>query len=206
MRSPSSNIHLTELERQLERLRHEVSDTRAGLFGPDSKLWEVNRESILFLGSGRAALLQLAHPYVAAAIHDHSSTDTDPLGRFHRTFANVFDMVFGDLDTALQAARKVHRVHEHIVGRLEEEGGAWPAGSAYRANEPHGLLWVHSTLWETSILIFETLVRRLETEEKERYYAETRRFYLAMGFEPLEEFPSLWGPANPALQLIKSLA
>jgi ribosomal protein S18 acetylase RimI-like enzyme len=35
-------------------------------------------------------------------------------------------------------------------------------------------------------------------------YAKTRLFYQAMGFVPLEMFPTLW-PGNPALMLIKSL-
>jgi GNAT superfamily N-acetyltransferase len=34
-------------------------------------------------------------------------------------------------------------------------------------------------------------------------YAETREFYLAMGFSPLEIFPELWAPHNPCLQLVK---
>ena len=36
-------------------------------------------------------------------------------------------------------------------------------------------------------------------------YAETRQFYRAKGFTPLEVFPTLWDPWNPALQLIKVL-
>ena len=32
---------------------------------------------------------------------------------------------------------------------------------------------------------------------------QQRAFYLACGFRPLEEFPTLWGPENPALQLVK---
>ena len=36
-------------------------------------------------------------------------------------------------------------------------------------------------------------------------YAQTRRFYLARGFVPLEVFPALWDPWNPALQLVKAL-
>ena len=36
-------------------------------------------------------------------------------------------------------------------------------------------------------------------------YAETRKFYEAMGFTPLEVFPELWDPWNPALQMVKSL-
>jgi GNAT superfamily N-acetyltransferase len=36
-------------------------------------------------------------------------------------------------------------------------------------------------------------------------YDRTRRFYLAQGFTPLEEFPDLWDAGNPCLQLVKSL-
>jgi ribosomal protein S18 acetylase RimI-like enzyme len=37
-------------------------------------------------------------------------------------------------------------------------------------------------------------------------YAKTRAFYSAMGFLPLEEFPTLWNEANPCLVLVKPLA
>jgi len=36
-------------------------------------------------------------------------------------------------------------------------------------------------------------------------YAQTRAFYQARGFEPLEVFPTLWDAHNPALQLVKVL-
>lgn len=36
-------------------------------------------------------------------------------------------------------------------------------------------------------------------------YAQTRKFYQAKGFTPLEIFPELWNPRNPALQLVKLL-
>jgi GNAT superfamily N-acetyltransferase len=36
-------------------------------------------------------------------------------------------------------------------------------------------------------------------------YAETRAFYEALGYVPLEVFPALWGPKLPVLQLIKVL-
>jgi hypothetical protein len=37
-------------------------------------------------------------------------------------------------------------------------------------------------------------------------YAKTHAFYEAVGFLPIEEFPLLWNPENPALMLIKALA
>jgi GNAT superfamily N-acetyltransferase len=36
-------------------------------------------------------------------------------------------------------------------------------------------------------------------------YARTRAFYAACGFRPLQVFPDLWDPENPALQFVKRL-
>jgi GNAT superfamily N-acetyltransferase len=49
-------------------------------------------------------------------------------------------------------------------------------------------------------------VKTLSASAEDEGYAKTRAFYLAYGFRPLEEFPDLWDPQNPALQLIKTVA
>ena len=36
-------------------------------------------------------------------------------------------------------------------------------------------------------------------------YAQTRAFYAAQGYLPLEVFPTLWSPQHPVLQLVKVL-
>jgi uncharacterized protein (DUF2236 family) len=148
----------------------------------------VNRHSIVFLGAGRAALLQLAHPAVAYAIERHSRTRDDPFGRFQRTFARVFAMVFGDLDSALGAARAVHAVHSAIEGEIPAEAGPPFGGARYHANDPEALLWVHATLFDTSLLVFELVAGRLPETERERYYAETLRFAALFGI-PAEVLP-----------------
>lgn len=48
-------------------------------------------------------------------------------------------------------------------------------------------------------------VKTLSERRDNPFYAATRAFYLSCGFRPLEEFPTLWGEANPALQLVKHL-
>lgn len=154
-------------------------------------LWSVNRHAAMFLGSGRAGLLQLAHPWVAQAIDEHSATRGDPYGRFQRTFRQVFSMVFGDLDAATAAARRVHSVHSSIRGRLSEPGAHWPSGARYDARDPQALLWVHATLWETSIKIFETFFRPLTAQEKDDYYRETCLFAQLFGI-PSAEMPADW--------------
>jgi hypothetical protein len=37
-------------------------------------------------------------------------------------------------------------------------------------------------------------------------YVRTRRFYLAMGFRPMEEFTQIWDASNPCLIMIKKVA
>src|SRR5437764_184160 len=118
------------LEEQLELIRARVTSPLAGVFGPSSVTWRMNREAILFLAAGRALLLQLAHPWVAAAVADHSKALSDPIARFHRTFKVVFKMVFGTVDQAFAAARSLHRRHESITGVLPETVGPFKAGSA----------------------------------------------------------------------------
>jgi hypothetical protein len=48
-------------------------------------------------------------------------------------------------------------------------------------------------------------VKTLGPSRENASYAETRSFYKAMGFCPLEE-TNLWGDANPCLFLVKHLS
>ncbi|MEN3286210.1 MAG: hypothetical protein V7634_510, partial [Bradyrhizobium sp.] len=82
-----------DFERCLDVVRNAPAVRGDGVFGPDSMMWQVHREAALFLGAGRALLLQLAHPWVAAGVADQSQVFANPLGRFHRTFSTVYTMV-----------------------------------------------------------------------------------------------------------------
>jgi uncharacterized protein (DUF2236 family) len=164
------------LERELAHLRASAVGAEVGLFGPGSLMWRIDREAAVFLGAGRALLLQLAHPWVAAAIAEHSRGLVDPIGRFHRTFGIVFTMVFGTLDQAIAAARRLHRRHAAIAGRLPEAAGRFAAGSPYRANELAALRWVHATLIDTALLAHDLVLPPLTPLERAQYYAEARRF------------------------------
>jgi len=146
-----------ELEASLARLQAEVVDPRAGIHGPGSTAWQLERDSLIFLGGGRAVLLQLAHPFVAHAIRDHSRTRGDVIGRFQRTFRAVFAMSFGDLDHACRAARAIHGVHERVRGVLADDAGGFAPGTPYAGNDPDALRWVHATLIETVVVVHEAI-------------------------------------------------
>lgn len=49
-------------------------------------------------------------------------------------------------------------------------------------------------------------VKTLSARDPDPNYKKTRDYYEAMEFVPLEEFPTLWNPENPALMLIRTLA
>lgn len=141
---------------------------------------------MLLLGGGAAALLQLAHPAVAWAIEHHSTTRQDPRGRFRRTFAHVFAMVYGDLDHAIASARRVHALHSHVTGAIEDRPPA-----RYDANEARALAWVYATLVHTSVTVYELAVAKLATAERDRYVDENRRL-AALFAIPDELLPRTW--------------
>lgn len=136
--------------------------------------WQVNREGALLLGGGRALLLQVAHPSVAAAVDAHSRYDVDPWGRLLRTLRVVTLITFGDSATSAAAARALRSVHASI-------GGTRTDGVGYRARQPDLLLWVWATLVQTSLLVYTRYVGELTLAEIEGFYAEQQRFAVACG-------------------------
>src|SRR6266403_3392294 len=133
---------------------------RAGLFREDSITRRVNRENILLLGGGRALLMQLAHPKVAAGVDDHSDFRTHPVRRLRRTIRMTMAIVFGDRETALAAARAVNGVHARV------------RGDDYQALDPQLLLWVHATLVDSALATYATFVQPLAESERDEFYQE----------------------------------
>jgi uncharacterized protein (DUF2236 family) len=136
--------------------------------------WRVAREAVLLLGGGRALLLQVAHPSIAAAVAAHSRYDVDPWGRLLRTLRVVTLITFGDGATSATAARSLWRGHAAIAGTRAD-------GSSYRATEPDLLLWVWATLVQSSLLVYTRFVGDLTPAEIERFYAEQHRFARVCG-------------------------
>jgi uncharacterized protein (DUF2236 family) len=180
-----------QLEASLAELVRSIRDPREGILGPRSVAWQLGGDLAVFLGGGRAALLQLAHPMVAHAVDHHSRTRADVVGRFQRTFRNVFAMVFGELDDAITAARRVHQIHTRIHGEIPQQIGAWRAGSPYHANDVDALRWVHATLVDTTIAVRERLDGALPTALKDTYIVEMNRFAALFGI-PRERLPDGW--------------
>ncbi|MCK4872215.1 MAG: GNAT family N-acetyltransferase [Phycisphaerales bacterium] len=63
----------------------------------------------------------------------------------------------------------------------------------------------HAEAWLAAEGVRFLQVKTLSPSHPSKDYARTRAFYQAVGFHPLEEFPTLWGEASPCLQMIKAL-
>lgn len=153
------------------------ADDRAGLFGPGSMMWRINRHTLVYgLGITQSAFIDVAHPVIANGIADHSKLFTDPKARGHLTFSMITSIVFGDVAEVRRTSRALFSRHEKVRGKARAESGVYASGTEYVANEGEVLLWVHATMWWVRMHLYEAIVGPLTQAEKEAYYQETKRF------------------------------
>lgn len=128
---------------------------------------KVARESIIFALGGRAALLQLCHPFVAAGIRSHSNLSQGVSQRFFRTFHYMFRVTFGTRKDAFDAAKSVRRLHDKVKGKIDEDVGIFnKEKSKFNAAHTEALRWVGATLTEGMIVAHELFIGSLTIEEK----------------------------------------
>jgi uncharacterized protein (DUF2236 family) len=160
----------------------------SGLFGPGSVTWRVNREGTLLIGGGAAAILQVAHPLVAAGVGEHSRYQTDPWGRLQRTLDATTKITFGSTETALKAGRGIEMAHKRVHGELPWDAGRFPAGTPYDANDSELQMWVHATLVAVSLDVYTRWIGPLSIAERRRFYDEQKTAGEVFGV-PLGEQP-----------------
>lgn len=128
------------------------------LFPPDSAIRRLGGESVLMLGGGRALLMQVAHPVVAAGVRGYSSYETEPWRRLARTMSALYAIVLGTADDAERVGAATRAVHGRVPG----------------ADDPDAQLWVHATLVDTGIAMYETFVGRLADRDREAFYEDMK--------------------------------
>jgi uncharacterized protein (DUF2236 family) len=170
----------SKANRQSQSFRHRAP-SRVGWFASESMIRRIGQEALVLLGGGRAVLLQLAHPLVAAGVADFSDFQTDPLSRFLHTLEAMHTLVFGSAPEAEGAMKHFHAVHARIQGRLVQAAGHFPAGTPYDAADPELKLWVHATLVDTSLITYQRFVGRLRPNKRQDYYTDTYRLARRMG-------------------------
>jgi len=155
--------------------RRSAGTADAGLFGPTSASWRIDREVLVLAGGGCALLMQLAHPAVAAGVAQHSDFRADPFARLRRTLTATYAVVFGSTANAERAIRRMNAIHASVTGTIPE------TGDSYRALDPALLLWVHATLVDTAIRVYDRFVAPLSADEAEAYHREARLIAMRLG-------------------------
>ena len=151
-----------------------ILENTTGYFGPQSATWQIYREPAFLFGSVRALLLQVAHPAVAEGVARFSNFQQDALARGRRTFLAMTNIYFGDRQTADFTAKKMNAMHRHIRGNFPSEKVGRVVPQPYEANDPALKLWVLATLFDTSILAYETILKPLPLEIKQRFFEESK--------------------------------
>ena len=147
--------------------------SRDGYFAPESVIRRIGNSPVTpLLGGGTAVLLQVAHPLVAVGVAEHSDYRRDLWSRLGRTLRALYLITFGTKAEAEAAGAAVQAVHAHVHGRTRTQLGRFPPGTAYSANHPDLMLWVHATLVEASLSAYLRFERALSLEEQQRYYRE----------------------------------
>ena len=137
-----------------------------GYFGPNSLMWQVNKEITVLFGGARALLMHAAHPLIAAGARQTSFYQRDPWKRLIRTLSLQNSVTFGTKSEADESAHRINKLHEVINGEDEVTGGY------YDALDHEQLLWVHACLQISSIFFYEKTVKKLSVEEKNKYHEE----------------------------------
>lgn len=146
----------------------------AGLYGPGSEAWRLNREASLLLGAGpRALLLQVAHPLVAEGVDQHSDFRADPWARLAGTLRSYLRIVYGTGSAARAEIRRLNGLHRTVTGPVRDPEAAARFGERYDARAADLSLWVHATLVDSTLATVDVWLEPLSTERRARFYAET---------------------------------
>jgi uncharacterized protein (DUF2236 family) len=120
----------------------------------------------------------LAHPAVAAGVAEHSDFRRDPWSRLDGTLRSYLRIVYGSTPAARAEIRRLNALHRGI------------RGAGYTARDPALSLWVHATLIDSTLAVYDAWAGTLEPVDADRFYAEMRPIGAAFGI------PDAYNPAD----------
>ena len=135
---------------------------------------------VLLLAGGRALLMQLAHPKVAAGVIEHSRFQEDPFGRLYRTMNTMWAIVFDERAESVAALERVENVHRRVRGLVSQKESSL-AGAGYDALDQELLLWVHATLIDSAMIAYDRFVAPLPKPGKDTYYDDSKKLARLFG-------------------------
>jgi uncharacterized protein (DUF2236 family) len=141
-------------------------DAEDSFFSPASVTWQVSTDLAAPVAAVRSLLMQALHPLAMAGVDQHSGWRRDPVGRLAATSAYLATVTFGERAVAMQAATRVRRIHDRVLGTDAV------TGRSYAAADPSLLLWVHSALVDSVLTAGWLVGTALTAADSDRYVAE----------------------------------
>jgi uncharacterized protein (DUF2236 family) len=169
--------------------QHGNDDTFAGALshqpGPGSVVWRVGGDWTLLLGGGRALILQVAHPTVAAGVGQFSDYESAPWKRLVGTLDLYMRVIYGGRDeTPAEAGERLRSMHRRIKG-VHEDGTHW------HALDPAAFHWVHATLVDGIAEMNARFGPGMNALELELFYEEMREVGRLYGLRE-KDMPPDW--------------
>jgi uncharacterized protein (DUF2236 family) len=146
-----------------------------GLYPPGAAARAVHGDmATMMIGGVAALLMQMLHPRTLAGVWDHSNFREDLHGRLRRTARFIAATTYGRMQDAEAAIARVRRIHDRVRGTM-------PDGSAYSANDPDLLTWVHVAGSWSFLAAYQRYGAPLPRAEQDRYYRETAEVSYRLG-------------------------
>lgn len=141
--------------------------------GPDSLTWRYSGDHRTYLMALWAGSMQNMHPWLGAAVEQHSRFFTERWQRLNRSLYPIDGMVY-DGDRAVATAREVRGYHAGISGYDRH-------GNRYHALDPDTFFWAHSTFYMAAVLAADVFMGGLDEADRARMYDEYVELYRQYG-------------------------
>jgi uncharacterized protein (DUF2236 family) len=106
-------------------------------------------------------------------------------------------LLFGDQHEAEGAIEGIRKIHRRVQGTLKADVGQFPAGTRYSAEDPALLRWVHLTLIDSVISLYEKVIGPLSEAERDSYCTDAAWVPVALGARE-SEIPRTWADVRRA--------
>jgi uncharacterized protein (DUF2236 family) len=139
----------------------------------------------MLLGGGRALILQVGHPVVAAGVGEFSDFEQAPWQRLEGTLDLYLRVIYGGRDeTPEEAGERLRSLHTRIKG---VDGD----GNRYHALDPGPFHWVHATLVQSMVEMNARFGEPMTTLDKELFYEEMCEVAKLYGLRE-RDMPASW--------------
>lgn len=137
----------------------------------------MRERAVNLLYGQRSLMIGALQPVAFAGTTQQTKAHSTPWRRLVHT-AHMFDAVFfGTRAEADKALAYTARLHEKVKGTLGEQVGSYPASTRYSAFDPELMVWVVAPMFDSSLVLYQSFVRRSSPAERSQLYHE----YLTFG-------------------------